>query len=480
VFDLRTGLLAGLLLAAAPWHVRQSVIYKPDILLLLLSVAAIDLAITAVLLPRVRTFLKAGAAVGLALATKFNAGPIALPLTVGALLRRSHRWRGLLLLTLAGLLAVAIFAALDVHLFLWPEMFHEDFGSTIKDYAQKGAQTSRWGIVLHAGSSLLSPTFHGPLVGAVALAGYAWLAARALRSSERRRAVLATVLAYPFAYLAIYTAITTNPSAHNWLLLLPVTSLAAAAVMVAAARWLATRAPRIARMAIPVAIAVLLVVTVGQTTRYVYVNRVATTWQAADRVIRAETGGASQLLILWHGGDGQRARPLGPPSARWVVVTARRWRALGLPAESSDVEIYDLARVEPSTGPTTGRRVRRVDPALFRAHGNPLLVVFHPWRRDGSPRELRLQDGCFTPPAQAPGETVSFELALARLDEGRVRMRSGDREVPLFWGGRTRTSQRWFSPRLAALPQPPPICVSGSTKPVRRVWAWTWSGRAGS
>ena len=478
VFDRNTGLLAGLLLAAAPWHIRQSVIYKPDILLLLLCVAVIDLSITAVLLPRVRSFLRAGVAVGLALATKYNAAPIALPLTVGTLLRRARRRQRLWGLVLAGIVAVAIFVALDLHLLLWPGMLRMDFGGTLKDYAHKGQSTSRWGVVLHAGSSLLSPTFHGPVLGAVALAGYAWLVVRALRSSERRRAVLATVFVYGPAYVAIYAAITTNPSAHNWLLLLPFTSLAAAAAMVRAERSLATRAPRSAKALLPVAVALLLVLTVGRATRYVYLNTVGTTWQEADAVIGSATAGSPQLVVLWHGGDGERARPLGPAHARAVVVPARRWRTLGLPAESTDVEIYDLAKVTPPAS-TAGHRTRRVEPALFHAHGNPLLVVLHPWQRVGSPRELRLEDGCFAPPEPAPHQTVSFEVALARLERGTVRMQWGDRDVPLFWGGRARSSQRWFTPRFAAFPGPSRICISGSTRPVRGVWTWTWSARGG-
>jgi hypothetical protein len=45
----------------------------------------------------------------------------------------------------------------------------------------------------------------------------------------------------------------------------------------------------------------------------------------------------------------------------------------------------------------------------------------------------------------------------------------------LFWGGRTRTSQRWISPRLTSAPPSSPICISGTQRPVRRVSAWIWS-----
>ena len=474
-FDRDTGLLAALLLAATPWHIRQSVIYKPDILLLFIGIVAIDLSITAVLRPRSRTFLAAGVAVGLGLATKFNAAPIALPLTIGTLLRRSQRCRRLAGLVLAGVVAVAIFVALDVHLFLRPEMLQRDFvAGTLNDYAHKGAKTSRWQIVLHAGSSLLSPTFHGALIGTVALLGYAWLVLVAIRASERRRAVLATALVYPAAYVLIYAVITTNPSAHNWLFLLPFTSLAAAAALVRAAKLLAGRAPAAARVVVPLAAAALVVVTVVPASRYVYRNTVASTWQVADGVIGAETAGSPQTIVVWHSADGQEARPLGPSNARAVVVAAAQWQRLRLPAEGADVDIYDLERVA-APQEIAGDRARRVEPALFRAHGSPLLVVFHPWKQAGPPQVLPLREGCFAAPPVSVGAALSFEVALARLEKGAVSMHWGDQPVPLFWGGRTRTSQRWISPRLTSTPSSSPICISGTQRPVRRVSAWAWN-----
>jgi len=474
VFDRPTGLIAGLLLAATPWHIRQSVIYKPDMLLLLLGIVAIDLAITAVLLPRRRTFLAAGVAVGLGLATKFNAAPIAVPLTVGTLLRRSQRGRRLLLLILAGIVAAAIFVALDPHLFLRPGMLRKDFvAGTLNDYAHKGAGTSRWGIVAHAGSSLLSATFHGPWVGMVALAGYCWLLVVMLRSSERRRAVLATTLVYPAAYVLIYAVITTNPSAHNWLVLLPITSLAAAALLVRAALWLAGWSPVAAKIAVPAGLAVLLVVTVVPATRYVYRNTVPTTWEAAAAVIRVEAADSPQLLILRHGGDLRQARPLGPGDSRAVVVPARQWTALGLPSEGADVEVFDSADTAPPVL-AGAQRLRKVEPALFRAHGRTLLLSFHPWKVSSPPRNLRPHDGCFMPPLVDGDRLVSFEVALGRLDAGEPRLRWGDRAVPLFWGGRTRTAQRWVSPRLAPSAAESLLCIAGTKRPVRRVTAWIW------
>ena len=145
-----------------------------------------------------------------------------------------------------------------------------------------------------------------------------------------------------------------------------------------------------------------------------------------------------------------------------------------MPAESADVEIYDLERVA-APPQIAGDRARRVEPALFRAHGSPLLVVFHPWRQAAPPRELALRDGCFAAPELPQGEAVSFEIALARIEKGAVSMRWGDQTVPLFWGGRTRTSQRWISPRLTSAPSTSPLCISGAQRPVRRVSAWIWS-----
>jgi hypothetical protein len=90
------GLAAALFLALVPWHLRQSVIFKPDIELVACSLLALRASLAAADRPDGRTSLAAGAAVGLALAAKFNAAPAAVPLGIALLggggWRRGRRW----------------------------------------------------------------------------------------------------------------------------------------------------------------------------------------------------------------------------------------------------------------------------------------------------------------------------------------------------------------------------------------------------
>jgi len=224
---------------------------------------------------------------------------------------------------------------------------------------------------------------------------------------------------------------------------------------------------------VPAVLAVLLMATVVPATRYVYRNTVPTTWEAAAAVIRGEVADSPQLLILRHGGDQRQARPLGPGDTRAVVVPARQWEALGLPPEGADVEVYDMAGTAlPARAGAS--RSRTVEPALFRSHGAALRLSFHPWKSSSPPQALRPHDGCLAAPMVGGDQAVSFEVALGRLDAGEPRLRWGDRAVPLFWGGRTRTAQRWVSPRLAPSPAASPVCISGTKRPVRRITAWIW------
>lgn len=285
--DETVAVVGVLLLAAVPWHIRQSAIYKPDILLVLTTLLALHLALLAVARPTLRRWLVAGVGVGIALASKFNAGPAAIPLTVGAALagwrdRRQWGW-----LVGAGAAAVITLLVLDPWLLTAPELYRSDFGRTLRDYASKAARagtSSPWHVFVEGLESLLGPSFHGPLFGTLGLAGLAVLVTVAARrihrgsandaaatptaaalqaaggSGERADARgsgsppaatapgeaaataddphapasgLAMWLSYPFAYGLAYCLATRNPSPHNWLPISPMLSLAGAWLLVA-------------------------------------------------------------------------------------------------------------------------------------------------------------------------------------------------------------------------------------------------------
>ncbi len=109
----RLGLLAAFLLAVVPWHIRQSVIYKADMVLVLAVVLAFYLSLRAIERPTFATYAATGVAIGLAMASKFNGGPAAIPVTLGTLLSSQRSKKTFLWLVAAGAMSVAVFLALQ-------------------------------------------------------------------------------------------------------------------------------------------------------------------------------------------------------------------------------------------------------------------------------------------------------------------------------------------------------------------------------
>lgn len=219
------GLLAALLVAGSPWHILQSAIAKPDALLFLLVLLAVELALVAVARPGLRAYLIVGAAAGLAAASKYSGVIAGAPLAVAAFAAARRHPRRVAWLVVAGATAAAMFLALDVYLLLDPELVQRNFGRTLRDYANKGeaAAATRLDVVLNALASLISPPFLGPVFGSLGLLGLVALPVAAdrigrRRGERRRRWHEALVfLAFPVTYVAAYVLVTNNPSEHNWL-----------------------------------------------------------------------------------------------------------------------------------------------------------------------------------------------------------------------------------------------------------------------
>lgn len=92
LYGARTGLLAGALLAATVLHVQNSHFATNDVPLTFLVLLALTFMVEIVDRGRPAAYAAAGAAIGLAVATKFSALPLLLPLAVAAAFRaRSER-----------------------------------------------------------------------------------------------------------------------------------------------------------------------------------------------------------------------------------------------------------------------------------------------------------------------------------------------------------------------------------------------------
>lgn len=170
------GLLAGFLLAVSVLHVQTSHYAATDVALTFMVLLALACSVRLAERGRARDALLAGAATGLALATKASAAPLLLPLALAAFLsvRASRRWgRGAVLAALGGAAALAGFALGEPYAFL-------DFREFWRSVSEQGAMVRHAGLLpftnqyvgvphfLYEGKELVLWTL-GPLLGLAAL-----------------------------------------------------------------------------------------------------------------------------------------------------------------------------------------------------------------------------------------------------------------------------------------------------------------------
>ncbi|OYW05334.1 MAG: hypothetical protein B7Z61_06550 [Acidobacteria bacterium 37-71-11] len=178
LYGARTGLLAGALLAGTVLHVQNSHFATNDVPLTFLVLLALTLMVEIVERGRPAAYAAAGAAIGLAVATKFSALPLLLPLAVAAAMRarndRSVR-RAFGGLTLACTCAAAAFAGGEPYALL-------DARGWLHDILEQSRMVRHAGLMPYTTQYVGVPkVFYdlremvvwgmGPLLGLAALAG---------------------------------------------------------------------------------------------------------------------------------------------------------------------------------------------------------------------------------------------------------------------------------------------------------------------
>jgi Dolichyl-phosphate-mannose-protein mannosyltransferase len=436
----RLGLAAALLLAAVPWHLRQSVVFKPDILLVAATLAAFLAALAAAERPTAGQLIRAGAVVGLALAAKFNAGPIAIPVAIAALAeggwRDRRRW---LALAQAGGAALAVLLLLTPYLLLEPGLYVRSFGRTLRDYSVKGVvhHSSHLGVLAGGGAALLSDDFYGPLLGSVGLLGLAglalvaatpaWRSRRPPPDSRARRLAPLMITGYVAGYALLYAASTTNPSDHNWLPVAPFVALAAA--WTAALAW-GRIAPRLRRWQQAVlgaaAAAAAAAWLIQPANAYVYDTCVPSTQELARDYLRRHLEPLGMRVVARE--EDEEANWYADPA---IVEEARRLDQVSPEAlDRADAEVFHAERLIGAGGAGSELYHRRIDrgaveatrigPRPFRARGGALVVVVHRWLGVGEPEELEAAPVVGAPGRVAanlpgglrPGEVVSLAVEL--------------------------------------------------------------------
>lgn len=472
--------LAGtFLVAIVPWHIRQSVIYKPDILLVVTVLLALGWSLSALRRPSPGRGARAGLGIGLALASKFNAGPVALPLTAVSLWRAARdrcRWKlHLGTLAVAGAVSVLVFLVLSPWVVLDPELYRADFSRTLRDYERKGevAGATHLGVIAHGVRSILSEPFHGPWVGAVALLGLLGWAATAIRgvrpagtgerdTRERRlgRAVLAI---FVLGYGLLYGLSTTNPSAHNWLPVVPVTGLAAAWLVVDGGRGLLVRStgalPRTARpLRWAVALGVVALVAAGtvDASKYAWRRSVPTTAQVVENRLldRFEsTTGVEWRLVVRERSVNRLILKHERRLAAQVVVPKDGGTPMAELVAGADAVVLagrgDLA--ERWAGPSA----HRVGRFWTEARGQRLSLDVHPWQPVGEPIAVPLAPMspgryAFTlDPAAASGDVSLLVHLPARAHQNRpVHLTLAGRDIALYPAGHSQGALLFLTPRF--------------------------------
>ncbi len=458
--DPATGLVGALLLAGFWRHVTASGEFKPDAIVVALTLLSAGWSVRAGRLGSWAAYLLAGAGIGLVASAKYNAAVVALVLVAAVAVHGRGAVRLLPRLAAAAAASLAVFGALNP----WPALVARDFRWQLGYYALEAERAgSGHGDVLLAEIDFLV-RHHGVPVALCAAAGLAALGWRAARSVPRHRELI-PLLVFAAGYPLVYAAVTRLFLSQNMLPAVPFTCLFAAWAMVAAGRALAARWPS---PWLPVrwrpalgwaAFAALAILVFRFPVAATYDQAVPSTSQRAAALLADGLAPPLDLRIAFHerGADPPIHARIGGRRLRVVPVddlAAVDPAALDL----ADVEVFPAERLAGAgagfylrrLAASGAARVERLPSRLFVTRGRELVVVLHPWRRRGPEQLLEpgaaLEEGAgrrrlsvrLDGPA-APGEAVSLGLTVPYREAGPALEGLTLAGRPLAWyesGGR--------------------------------------------
>lgn len=391
--DQWTGLLATALLAFSPEVIDKGSIFKPDILLLATTLAAVWFALKALEVPSKKWFLIAGAAIGVAMSAKYNGGPVAFSLVVVAALalrveRRAWRW-----LLAAAVAAAAAFVLLNPWLVTHPEIYRDALDFQLAHYQRMGeirSGGSHLAQLAFLPSWITSPMALGLFPGVFSLVGLLGWAALLWRDRSRGKSRKIAVLGgFLVGYTVLYVASSTNPVGRNWLPLLPYFALAGAWLARELWRRAARRCPLTGRsyLVVPVLlVAAFLWFLHGA--GYVYRLHVPTTAEVAtswilDHLPRPE----GRILVTeippsWQAIQ-DRGADLGvlEPESLIDLPSSVLTHADALLLPARDLRRAGARSYRGVLSKMPDREEKRIVPAFFKLRGPPLVAVVAPWRR---------------------------------------------------------------------------------------------------
>jgi len=481
IFSPETGLLAAAILSAFPRHVLSSTQFKPDILVLLLTLVAFYWTLDAALRPALRRFLKVGLGVGLAVATKYTGIAAAIPITGLALVRGWRDRRQWLWLALAGLTSIAVFVLLNPYLGVVLEYIPKQLTHYSGNARQRG---SGHGDVLVQQARFLVE-HHGPVLAAFAAAGLAGLAWKVFRPgswSPEQRLGASLALVHFLGYSVFHAGATTLFRGQNYLLVVPFTSLFAAWAILELWRLLTQRVALL-RPATAAVCLIPVALLVYEQADLVYARVIPTTWDAASQVLATELAPLELRQVVYETPAGTLRLTRGADRAI-ATGTERLARLDPVVLDRADAEVFLRSRFQGREADFYRRReallrggqARVVSGAPFHSRGEAVVLLLHPWVPAAPPEPLPLgRPG----PARAlagkmpsglkPGEVASLVLWVPR-EAGPVaalRVEPGGRRLPLTETGRRGKRRRLVTTRFelsgqearVRIPAPPDMPV---------------------
>lgn len=467
------GLLAALALGFSPWHIRTSVVFEPEALVLCLSACALWLGLRALDAPSVARLVLVGVALGAAAAAKITGVLIAVPVVVGLVLGGGRGWRGRFLTV-----AICLPAAVAVWWALMPPLGHYAAALELEQARQIGRampeMSSRFTVAVFGLFYPLFDSVHGKLLGTLALLGAAGQAFRCLLLADPgpARAHRLMVLAAAPVFVLGYAWATPLFRQGSFVPLVAYSSLYAAVMLAILWDGLAALSPRLGSRGAAAAafvLAVALVVPPGW--RYVHSSRVESTLSAGVEWLRRglQDGGPRVVLV--------EEAALGGGAE--TVMQMARGVGLSLVASLAELDESRLARADAEVflrrqldgedgdfyrGRLAGSARRKVVAArLLRRRGPDLVAVLHPYEA-GPPAEavLRVEGGGVARAAIVPGsaDAGSVVLLALRLPPTRLPAPAAPRvwldggQIHLAAGGLFPRNSIYVSERLAATATP--------------------------
>jgi hypothetical protein len=431
-------------------------VFKPDILVVLLTTVTFYWTLAAAFRPSLGRYLRVGVGIGLAVSAKYTGVAASLPITAAALYhglgpRRDRRQLGWLVL--AGLASLATFVALNPFL----GVVLRYVPRLVNGYAAHGRaeHSGHWTVFVQQIEFLI--VHHGWLTALLVLAGTIGVLWRSWRpapdeTAEQRLGwslVLSLFLGYSFLHAAGLTLF----RSQNYLPVAPFTSLLAAWALVEGWRALARRIAVLGTR--PVALAAGMVaglLLLGQQFVLIYGWVVPTNWTLANQILTGRLKPPELRHVAYEKKAG--VLRLGTRERALTMEVDRLDRLDPALLDVADAEVFPESRLDGPSAEFYRRRIERLDRRQvvrvasrpFRSRGDDVILLLHPWRQDGRFGPLPLEhplgrpDGgqrsltSVLPPDVAPGDILSAVLWVPsrRPRPDRLRLDPGGSLVPAY------------------------------------------------